>query len=126
MGPQAAGAVLAIRPGRPWPTQILAWPTQTYFWPTLAVGLPKESGWKYNVNVYVNKLTMNCYDINIKLIGLTLKRCDCDCDRFVSIATRLSSIDRQAILGLHKSQQWRFSVERYKDRSTKFEMTSFS
>ena len=34
-------AVLAIRPGRPWPTQILAWPTQIYFWPTLAVGLPK-------------------------------------------------------------------------------------
>ena len=36
-----SGAVLAIRPGRPWPTQILAWPTQIYFWPTLAVGLPK-------------------------------------------------------------------------------------
>ena len=37
----SSGAVLAIRPGRPWPTQILAWPTQIYFWPTLAAGLPK-------------------------------------------------------------------------------------
>jgi len=27
-------AVLAIRPGRPWPTQTRAWPTQTKFCPT--------------------------------------------------------------------------------------------
>jgi len=36
-------AVLAIRPGRPWPTQTRAWPTQTKFCPayTTPVGLPK-------------------------------------------------------------------------------------
>ena len=36
-----AVAVPAIRPGRPWPTQILAWTTQMNFWPTVAGGLAK-------------------------------------------------------------------------------------
>jgi len=36
-------AVLAIRPGRPWPIRTRAWPTQTNFCPmyTTPVGLPK-------------------------------------------------------------------------------------
>ena len=42
LGPLASfHTVLAIRPGRPWPTQILVRPTQIVFWPNLAVGLPK-------------------------------------------------------------------------------------
>jgi len=36
-----AVAVSGIRPGRPWPTQILAWTTQINFGPTVAGGLPK-------------------------------------------------------------------------------------
>ena len=44
-GPRGPGSsrsrVPAIRPGRPWPTQILAWTTQMNFWPTIAGGLPK-------------------------------------------------------------------------------------
>jgi len=36
--PLWAVTILAIRPGRPWPTQTRAWPTQTKFWPTLACG----------------------------------------------------------------------------------------
>ena len=36
-------AVLAIRLGRPWPTQTRAWPTQTKFCPTYTtpIGLPR-------------------------------------------------------------------------------------
>jgi len=53
-------AVPAIRPGRPWPTQILAWTTQMNFWPTKVWNV-YERDVDFRTNNHVEGMKKYCF-----------------------------------------------------------------